>query len=205
MVSERASERAFFCVSALLFAASAAADDRLEARPCRRWAVCRCPAAGRCRWRGCGCPERPDCRGVVPRHVGRDDGGDDAAVPGSDAVALPPRRRQAGPDAARSADCGLWERVTSWSGSCSEWSCFPWASRWRRSKCGSQQWRAAFRSRSAWSSLIAGALQFTQWKARCLACCREAPGRGKAAGQRRRGLATRPEPRPQLLLPAALA
>ena len=29
--------------------------------------------------------------------------------------------------------------------------------------------------------LIAGALQFTQWKARCLACCREAPGRGLPA------------------------
>src|SRR5262245_36591524 len=28
-------------------------------------------------------------RGVVPRHVGRDDGGDDAAVPGADAGALP--------------------------------------------------------------------------------------------------------------------
>jgi hypothetical protein len=29
-------------------------------------------------------------RGVVPRHVGRHDGGDDAAVLGPDAVALPP-------------------------------------------------------------------------------------------------------------------
>ncbi|MGH7152314.1 MAG: DUF2182 domain-containing protein, partial [Acetobacteraceae bacterium] len=28
--------------------------------------------------------------------------------------------------------------------------------------------------------LIAGALQFTAWKARHLACCREAPGRGRA-------------------------
>ena len=28
--------------------------------------------------------------GVVPRHVGRDDGGDDAAVPGPYAAALPP-------------------------------------------------------------------------------------------------------------------
>jgi predicted metal-binding membrane protein len=28
--------------------------------------------------------------------------------------------------------------------------------------------------------LIAGVLQFTSWKARCLACCREAPGRGCA-------------------------
>ena len=32
--------------------------------------------------------------GVVPRHVGRDDGGDDAAVPGAHAAALPPGRRQ---------------------------------------------------------------------------------------------------------------
>src|SRR5436309_11767571 len=34
------------------------------------------------------------CRGVVPRHVVRHDGGDDAAVLGPDAVALPPGRRQ---------------------------------------------------------------------------------------------------------------
>jgi predicted metal-binding membrane protein len=31
---------------------------------------------------------------------------------------------------------------------------------------------------AAASFLIAGALQFTKWKARHLACCREAPGRG---------------------------
>src|SRR5712691_4332454 len=43
-------------------------------------------------------------RGVVPRHVGLDDGGDDAAVPGPDAVALPPGRRQDRADAPRSAD-----------------------------------------------------------------------------------------------------
>ena len=43
-------------------------------------------------------------RGVVPRHVGRDDGGDDAAVARPDAAALPrrPWRRRAG--APRSAD-----------------------------------------------------------------------------------------------------
>ena len=29
--------------------------------------------------------------------------------------------------------------------------------------------------------MIAGAVQFTAWKARRLACCREAPGRGRAA------------------------
>jgi hypothetical protein len=34
------------------------------AGPCRPWARCRCPAAGRCRWHGCGCPDR---RGRAPR------------------------------------------------------------------------------------------------------------------------------------------
>src|SRR5882672_3660651 len=43
-------------------------------------------------------------RGVVPWHVGRDDGGDDAAVLGPDAVALPPGRWQDRRDAPRSAD-----------------------------------------------------------------------------------------------------
>src|SRR5438034_8392452 len=47
-------------------------------------------------------------RGVVPWHVGRDDGGDDAAIPGTDAAALPPGRP-------RSADCaggrGLLRRL----------------------------------------------------------------------------------------------
>ena len=31
--------------------------------------------------------------------------------------------------------------------------------------------------------LIAGALQLTAWKARHLACCREAPGRGRRTGR----------------------
>src|SRR5437870_12965583 len=43
-------------------------------------------------------------RGVVPRHVGRDDGGDDAAVLGANAVALPPGRRQDRRDAPGLAD-----------------------------------------------------------------------------------------------------
>src|ERR1700675_3166749 len=38
-------------------------------------------------------------RGVVPWHVGRDDGGDDAAVPGPDAVAVPPGRWEGRRDA----------------------------------------------------------------------------------------------------------
>src|SRR5882762_6582993 len=43
-------------------------------------------------------------RGVVPRHVGRDDGGDDATVLGPNAVALPPCRWQDTRDAPRPAD-----------------------------------------------------------------------------------------------------
>src|SRR6266852_4045308 len=47
-------------------------------------------------------------RGVVPRHVGRDDGGDDAAIPGANAVALPPGRRQDRRDAPGLADGAGW-------------------------------------------------------------------------------------------------
>src|SRR5258705_7470706 len=43
-------------------------------------------------------------RGVVPGHVGRDDGGDDAAILGPDAVALPPGRRRDRRAALGSAD-----------------------------------------------------------------------------------------------------
>src|SRR6478752_4190715 len=49
-------------------------------------------------------------RGVVPRHVGRDDGGDDAAVFGPDAVALPRGGWQDRRDAPGSADCARERR-----------------------------------------------------------------------------------------------
>src|SRR5213080_824082 len=42
-------------------------------------------------------------RGVVPGHVGRDDGSDDAAVPGPDSLALPPGSWQDGRGVPRSA------------------------------------------------------------------------------------------------------
>src|SRR5437773_4456857 len=44
------------------------------------------------------------CRGLVPWHVDRDDDGDDAAIPGADAVALSPDRRPGRRGAARPAD-----------------------------------------------------------------------------------------------------
>ena len=54
-------------------------------------------------------------RGVVPLYVGRDDGGDDATVPGPDAVALPTSRGQYKRDtpgsANRASERGLLLRV----------------------------------------------------------------------------------------------
>ena len=53
--------------------------------------------------------------------------------------------------------------------------------------------------------LIRRLLQFTAWKARHLACCREAPGRGRTlSADAGTGLATRPASRPPLQ-PAAVS
>src|SRR5215203_6545317 len=50
-------------------------------------------------------------RGLVPLHVGRHDGGDDAAVPGPDAVALPPSRGRDRRDAPRPSDRTRGRRI----------------------------------------------------------------------------------------------
>src|SRR5712664_1434386 len=50
-------------------------------------------------------------RGVVPWHVGRDDGGDDAAIPGPDAATLPRGRWQDSRDSPGSADRAGGHRV----------------------------------------------------------------------------------------------
>ena len=89
--------------------------------------------------------------GVVPRHVGRDDGGDDAAVPGPDAVALSPGgwpdRRDAPRWADRAGGRGVLlrlDRVRNGRFSLG-----------RRAggdrDAASRRWRAPYRSRSAWS------------------------------------------------------
>jgi hypothetical protein len=87
MATERASHRAFFGVSALLFAASTAITIV--------WCASMSAMEGMSMpggWDdvdGVDADARTDVarrRGVVPRHVDRDDGGDDAAVPGPDAV-----------------------------------------------------------------------------------------------------------------------
>ncbi len=90
-----------------------------------------------------------------------------AAVGGAGAVTSRPADRRRG----RSA--------TSSSGRCSGWPPFRWASRWRRSRCSSRRWRVPSRSPAARCVLLAGLFQLTAWKARQLACCREAPGCGR--------------------------
>ena len=152
MVSERASQRAFFGVSALLFAASVAAT------------IVWCgsmPAMGGMPMPGgwtmsMAWMRMPRQTWSVPRRlssdVDGDDGRDDAAIPGTHAVALPPGRwqdrRDAPGSAHRAGGRGVLPGVDRiWNGRLSGW-----ASHWRRSRCSSRRWRASYRSRSAWWS-----------------------------------------------------
>ena len=98
------SRHSLFGVSALVFAASAVADDRLvrvHVGDVRHADARRLDDVD-----GVDADAGPDVarrRGVVPRHVDGDDGRDDAAVAGADAVALPRGRRR---DQARPASVG---------------------------------------------------------------------------------------------------
>src|SRR5438874_1720070 len=90
MASERASHHAFFGVSAMLFAASAALTTLWCASMS---AIGEMPMPGDWTmsmvWMRMPRTDVPRRRGIVPWQVGRDDGGDDAAVTGPHAVALP--------------------------------------------------------------------------------------------------------------------
>ena len=180
MASERASQQAFFGVSALLFAASAAVTIVWCASMS---AMGEMPMPGgwtmSMAWMRAstqlGGPER---RGVVPRHVGRDDGGDDAAVARPDAVALPPGRWQAGETrlGRLTALVGVGYFVV--------WTVFGLAAFPLGVAIAAIEMRQPALARAVPITvgvvvLTAGALQFTAWKARQLACCREAPGRGR--------------------------
>ena len=139
-------------------------------------------------------------RGVVPRHVGRDDGGDDAAILGP----MLWRYRQA---VGRTGETRLG-RLTALVGVgyFFVWTVFGMAAFPLGVALAAVEMQLPALARAVPIAvgvvvLIAGALQFTAWKARHLACCREAPGRGRTlAGGRRHGLATRPAPRPPLQL-----
>ena len=61
----------------------------------------------------------------------------------------------------------------------SAWPRSRWASRWRRSRCDEPALARAVPIAVGVVVLIAGALQFTAWKAHHLACCRETPRDGR--------------------------
>ena len=138
--------------------------------------------------------------GVVPRHVGRDDGGDDAAVPGAHAAALPPRSRRSasrgGGEATASCAEGTQRRDETRLGALTAIAGAGYFFVW--TVCG----MAVFPLGAALAAiemqqpalaravpiavgavvLIAGFLQLTAWKARHLACCREASAFAREGG-----------------------
>ena len=117
-----------------------------------------------------------DGSGVIVRlHVGRDDGGDDAAVPSADAVALSTRYRQRGKS--RQADRAGWGRVFLGVDHVGN----------RHVSAGR---RAGGTRDAASGAVVRGSdrdrrggrdsrrVPVTAWKARQLDCCRDAPGPG---------------------------
>ena len=118
-------------------------------------------------------------RGVIPRHVGRHDGGDDAAVPGPDAGAVPPGRRRTGETrlGRLTALAGVGYFVV--------WTvlgmvAFPLGVALAEVEMRQPELARAVPLAVGVVVLIAGALQFTAWKARHLAGCRDSPAHGVA-------------------------
>ncbi len=107
-------------------------------------------------------------RGRVPGDVDGDDGADDAAIPGADAVAVSSVRARGGWGSSARTDGaggrGLLRRL----------GC-PGCGRLRRAA----SWRSTTRPLAAGLVLLmAGGAQLTSWKARQLALCREGSGCG---------------------------
>ena len=116
--------------------------------------------------------------GGIPRHVGRDDGGDDAAIAGCQCW---------GAIATRSADSGEARlgRLTAivGAGYFSVWAMFGMAIFPLGAALAAVEMKLPALARAVPIEvgavvLLAGALQFTAWKAHHLACCRESPGQG---------------------------
>jgi predicted metal-binding membrane protein len=117
-------------------------------------------------------------RGVVPWHVGRNDGSDDAAVVGPNAVALPSGYRKDKRYAPRlvNALVGM--------GYFFVWTVFGVAVFPLGVTQSAIELRQPALARAAPIAvgavvLIAGCLQFTTWKAHRVACCGESPGSGR--------------------------
>ena len=201
IASERASRRAFISVSALLFAASTAVTIAL----CASMSAMGGDADAR---RlddvdGVDADAGTDLarrRGVVPRHVDRDDGGDDAAVPRPHAGALPPGRRPDSRHAPRPADRdrgrGLLRRVDRVRNGR---VCAGRRAGGRRNATAGAGARRSDRGRRRRPDRRRAAVLGVEG-----ALPRLLPGdaraRPRVAGRRRHGLAARPAPRPPLRL-----
>jgi predicted metal-binding membrane protein len=110
--------------------------------------------------------------------MGGDDGGDDAAILAADAVARPPGRRQdrrCAPGSDGHAGGAGYFFVWTVSGM----PVFPLGIALGAAEVQQPALARAVPIAVGVVVLIAGALQFTAWKAHHLACCREAPGRGR--------------------------
>ena len=118
-------------------------------------------------------------RGIVRRHVDRDDGGDDVAVPGADAVAISPAAIDGtGETRVDLTDRCSWARATSSCGRSPERRLFRSA---LRSPLMAMQRPALASSVPAAVGvivLLAGVLQFTGGRQRHLARCRGMPEHG---------------------------
>ena len=180
MLPEQLPRDAFVGVSALLFAASAAVTIAWCASMSAMGGM---PMPGgwtmSMAWMPMCGQSWLAAAGVVPRHVGRDDGGDDAAVLAADAAALPPGRRQDRRGAAGSLT------VLAGVGYFFVWTVIGMAVFALGAALAAVEMQLPSLARAVPTAagvvvLIAGALQFTAWKAHHLACCRDAPGRWRS-------------------------
>jgi len=117
-------------------------------------------------------------RSVVSPHVGRDDGSDDAAILGPSVVAIPPGRRDARQQAL------AWLTALVGLGYFLVWTVFgivvfPLGIALPSIEMQQPTLARTVPIATAVVVLIAGALPFTAWKARQLACYREVPGHGR--------------------------
>jgi predicted metal-binding membrane protein len=130
---------------------------------------------------GVGADARTDLAGLgsfVSPHVDRDDDSDDAAILGSSVVAIPTGRHDA-----RQQALALADRADG-PGYFLVWAgfgimVFPLGIALAGIERQQPTLARTVPMATAAVVLIAGALQFTAWKARQLGCCREVPGRGR--------------------------
>lgn len=162
--SERASERAFLGVCALLFAASAVLtvvwsnSMTSDGRHADAWWLEHVDDVD--------VSTRPDlarCRSLIPPHVDHDDGRDDASVIGAHVAALP-------------GGCGRNRRTPFGLADGDGRSGVLFSVMLAEAEMRQAMLAHAVPTIAGVTVLIASTFPFTRWKALHLTCCREAPG-----------------------------